>query len=458
MTRFSYTLALRLMAPFIWIWMALRARRSGGEWGILSAARFGRYKSAGDHFAPDPVWIHAVSLGETRAAQPLVQALLDADLPILLTHTTATGRAEAARLFAQAIARGQLRQTWLPYDFPGAVSGFLEYFMPCCGVLIEREVWPNLIREAGRKGVPMALVSARLSKASLQRSRWASRALKSAYRTLDAVLAQTEDDAQRLKLAGAYAPRVVGNLKFDVSLPPDQLETGRAWRRSAGRPVVAIASTREGEDALFIDRLAAARKGDVRGRPEGGSTAGVPATEQSGAALHMLIPRHPQRFDEAAALLRNSGLSFVRRSADKLRPPADVDVLLGDSLGEMAFYYAASDVAIVAGGFAPLGGQNLIEACAAGTPVIIGPHMFNFAQAAQDAVAAGAAIQVNDAPEALRVAWDLVQDAPKREAMRAAGQAWTAEHAGAAQRIIQALQPWLVGVKRLPKGKLAPPA
>lgn len=414
--------------------MAFRARRSGGEWGILSAARFGRYKKTVMPFASDPVWIHAVSLGETRAAQPLVQALLDYGLPVLLTHTTATGRAEGARLFAQAIDRNQLRQTWLPYDFPGAVGSFLDYFAPSCGVLIEREVWPNLIQQASRKGVPMTLVSARLSEASLRRSRWVSRALYKAYRTLDAVLAQTEEDAERLKQAGVYAPSVVGNLKFDVSLPEDQLEAGRVWRQAAGRTVVTVASTREGEDTLFINAF----KGIAQ--PAG----------QQGSVLHVLIPRHPQRFDGAAALLRASGLSFVKRSAGSAPPPADVDVLLGDSLGEMAFYYAASDVAIVAGGFEPLGGQNLIEACAAGTPVIIGPHMFNFEQAAQDAVAAGAAIQVNDASEALLTAWALLQDAPRREAMRKAAREWTAEHAGAAQRIIRALQPWLIGLKKSP--------
>lgn len=426
MTRFLYTLLLRFLSPLIWLWMRVRAGENRAQWQILAPARFGRYaEGQPDPSFAEPIWIHAVSLGETRAAQPLVNALLGEGFSVLLTHTTPTGRAEGVRLFGEAIASGQLRQTWLPYDFPASSRRFLKAFAPRCGILIEREVWPNLINEAVRAGISIVLVSARFSESSLRQSKWARRALRRAYASLDLVLTQTQADADRLREVGAFGPHVVGNLKFDVSLSKAQLEEGRRWRQSLGRPVIAIASTRDGEEDMF----AAAIRDNLH-------------VDASAGYLYLLIPRHPQRFDEAAAVLQKHGLPVVRRSSGMSMPPG-VAVVLGDTLGEMAFYYAAADVAIVGGGFSPLGGQNLIEACAAGCPVIVGPYMHNFQQATRDAVAAGAALQVNDAGEAVRTACVLLRDAPRHEAMRQAALAWTAAHAGATQRILSALRPWL---------------
>lgn len=438
MNRGVYTLALRALAPLIWLWMAHRARRAGGRWEIFSPERFGRVgpspepspqpsqvaspipsenPSALPYAAP--VWVHAVSLGETRAALPLLNALLERGLPVLLTHMTATGRAEGERLFRDAIARGQLRQAWLPYDFPGATRRFMAAHRPRCGLLMEREIWPNLLAAARQARVPMALVSARYSESSLRQARRMGGVMREALAGLDIVLAQTAEDAGRLAQAGAPAAQVTGNLKFDLVLPPAQVQAGRAWRAQLGRRVVAVASTREGEDAPFlaaIKRHAAAPN----------------------APLFLLIPRHPQRFDEAARLLAEAKLEFARRSADAA-PPAQAAVLLGDTLGEMAFYYAASDVAIVAGSFAPLGGQNLIEACAAGVPVIVGPHTFNFKQAAEDAVAAGAACRAEREGAAVDAAMALLADEARREAMGAAAARWFRSHAGATARTMQAL-------------------
>ncbi|MEB6662913.1 3-deoxy-D-manno-octulosonic acid transferase [Achromobacter ruhlandii] len=436
MNRTVYTLGLRALAPLVWLWMARRARRAGGEWGIFSPERFGRALSGAtvpDRFAPGktgataaiegPVWVHAVSLGETRAAQPLLQALLDRGLPVLLTHITATGRAEGARLFADAIARGQLRQAWLPYDFPGATRRFLAAARPRCGILIEREIWPNLLAAARRAGVPMALVSARFSESSLRQAGRMGGVMREALAGLDLVLAQTAPDAERLARAGAPQPAVSGNLKFDLSLPQDRVREGQAWRARLGRPVVALASTREGEDGPFIAALK--------------RLAGTP-----GGPLFLLIPRHPQRFDEAAALLEQAGLPYVRRSTGQ-EPEPRTTVLLGDTLGEMAFYYAAADVAVVAGSFAPLGGQNLIEACAAGVPVIVGPHTFNFQQAASDAIEAGAAQCQPDPERAVAAALALLADPVARQAAGDAARAWFASHAGATARTMDALAPWL---------------
>jgi 3-deoxy-D-manno-octulosonic-acid transferase len=446
MTRFAYTTLLRLLAPLIWTWMKVRASKAGGDWEIFGAERFGRIDRrihpGITHRAR--IWIHAVSLGETRAAQPLIQALLDDGHSLLLTHTTATGRAEGERLFSEALRSSRLMQAWLPYDFPGATRRFLSYFMPHCGILIEREVWPNLIHQASKLGIPMVLVSARFSASSQRQARWAGRALRQAYAALDFVAAQTPSDAERLKQAGAHNPHVLGNLKFDVSLPIEQLHAGLAWKQSLGRAVVTVASTREGEDALFTD-LISSWVHDVTAASVQLDDGQILSKQGAGSVLHTLVPRHPQRFAPAAALLHSHGLVFSRRSAGNEIPPPDAQVLLGDSLGEMAFFYAASDVAVIAGGFMPLGGQNLIEACVAGTPVIVGPHMHNFAQATQDAVEAGAAIQVSDAREAMREAWALLKDEPRREQMRAAALKWTAAHAGATRRILDALAPWLAG-------------
>jgi len=426
--RVCYTLVLRLCAPLVWLIMARRARRAGGTWQILAGERFGRY--ATDHPARRvrPVWVHAVSLGETRAAEPLLRALLDQGLSVLLTHTTATGRAEGARLFAAAVQSGQLVQAWLPYDFPGSCRRFLAHWRVRCGVLIEREIWPNLLAQARAAAVPMVLASARFSASSLKQARWLGPVQREALAGLHIVLAQTEDDAKRLRQAGACRVSVVGNLKFDVSPAPELLAQGRAWRAQTNRPVLAIASTREGEDALFVQALQALRAHD--GMNAAGSR-----------LLVWLIPRHPQRFDAAAAQLAAAGLSYVRRTrGETAQPPgAAVRVALGDTLGEMAFYYGASDVAIVAGSFAPLGGQNLIEACAAGVPVIVGPHTHHFADAVRDAVAAGAALQVADASMALEQALQLLEDAPRRAAMAQAALRWSLRHTGATQRILAAL-------------------
>ncbi|MEI2415788.1 3-deoxy-D-manno-octulosonic acid transferase [Orrella sp. JC864] len=418
-SRAVYTLALRALAPALWLWMARRARSAGGQWQILGRERFGRHDRP--PFAARPVWVHAVSLGETRAAQPLLHALLARGLPVLLTHVTATGRAEGQRLFAAAIAQGQLAQAWLPYDFPEAADRFLAHFQPRCGVLVERELWPNLLAAARRRGVPMTLASARFSESSLAQARWLGAALREALGGLQAVLAQTGADARRLALAGARDPQVVGNLKFDVQLPAAQLQAGRAWRAALDRPVLAVANTREGEEAPLAQALARWLQAAGQARP-----------------LCLFVPRHPQRFEQAAQALAQAGLAVVRRSAGQL-PGPQAQVLLGDTLGEMPFFYAAADVAIVAGSFAPLGGHNLIEACAAGLPVIVGPHTHNFKQAVEDAVAAGAALRADDAAQAVSQAASLLEDAARRARMGEAARAWTAQHAGATGRILAAL-------------------
>ena len=354
--------------------------------------RFGHY--AGTQASSRPVlWIHAVSLGETRAAAILIAALRRAqpDLRLLLTHSTATGRAEGVRLLREGDA-----QAWFPWDTPRAVKGFLDHFRPSAGVLMETEVWPNVIALCRARGVPLTLANARLSDKSLAQARRLSRLARPAYGALRAVWAQTQADARRLAEVGATVQGVFGNLKFDAAPDPAQLAQGRDWRAASAQPVVMFASSREGEEAEFLRAIA-----------------------PHDSVQWLLVPRHPQRFDEVAALVAQSGLTVSRRSV-WLDAPAPAAVWIGDSLGEMALYYALADVALLGGSFAPLGGQNLIEAAACGCPVVMGAHTFNFGEAAQLAQEAGAARRVATMEEGVQRPWIWPRDALARRRVRAA--------------------------------------
>ncbi len=378
--------------------------------------------------------VHAVSLGEMRAAQPLVQALLSEGHKVLLTHLTYTGYAEGQRAFNKAIIDGQLIQQWLPYDFPGAAKRFYAHYQPQLIAVIEREVWPNLLHQARRADIPVLLVSARFSARSLRKAVRMGALMHTAYARFTAIYAQTFQDAQRLEHAGGKAVRVSGNFKFDVQLSADQVERGKWFADSLGRKIVVIASTREGEDQQFIDAI---RRYIKREQQQD--------LDCHQRTLFYLIPRHPQRFESAATLLQAEGWNVVRRSelmqtgdgtSSSLACCKNADVLLGDSLGEMAWYYSQAQVAIVGGSFAALGGQNFIEACALGVPVIVGPHTRNFEQAVSDALAEGAALRANNAETAVKQAMQLLEDSTQRQRMADAGHHWVQKHTGSVQRVM----------------------
>ena len=430
-SRVLYDLATWLAQPLL---RRKLRRRGAAEPGYLHAVdeRFGHYSQPRPADAAPLVWIHAVSLGETRAAAILLAALRPRlpGMRLLLTHGTATGRAEGAGL----LQPGDV-QVWQPWDSPGAVRRFLAQYRPDVGVLMETEIWPNLILQASARGVPLALANARLSEKSLRGARRAGGLLRPAYRALSAVWAQTEADAVRLRAIGAGPVTVLGNLKFDARPAPELLARGRAWRAESRRPVVMLASSREGEEAEFlkqIQALALAERAPAAIKKEMFDTT-LPTVQW------LIVPRHPQRFDAVADAIAAAGLSVSRRSA-WAAAPEPADVWLGDSLGEMSAYYALADVALLGGSFAPLGGQNLIEAAACGCPVVMGPHTFNFAQAAELAQAAGAARRVADLAAALAAARALLADAPVLAAMRRAAQDFARAHRGAAERTAEALQ------------------
>jgi 3-deoxy-D-manno-octulosonic-acid transferase len=409
-------LALPLLPMRLW-W---RGRREPGYRAHV-LERFGRYATPFRRTAVGALWVHAVSLGETRAAAPLIERLLR-EMPeqtIVLTHMTATGREAGRALFGERVV-----QAWLPYDLPFAVRRFFAHFAPRAGLLVETELWPNVASEAVLRGVPLLLVNARLSERSARGYRRVDALSRPMFAALAGVAAQSAADAARLSAAGARDVATIGNLKYDVAVTAADRERGATLRTLLGRerPVLALASTREGEETLLLDAHTRAR---------------LPS-----ATLVLIVPRHPQRFDAVAALLTERGIRFTRRSENR-SVPADVRVVLGDSLGEMLAYYAAADVAFVAGSLLPLGGQNLIEPIAAGTATLIGPHTFNFAQAAEAAVAAGAARRVRDADEVFTAAGELLDDAAARQRMRAAGETFLAAHRGAVDRLWTWLAPRL---------------
>ncbi|MDH4449227.1 MAG: 3-deoxy-D-manno-octulosonic acid transferase [Rhodoferax sp.] len=396
------------------------ARRAQAEplYGAWVEQRFGVYDLApwpapGAGRAP-VVWLHAVSLGETRAAAALLARLRERmpGMRLVLTHGTATGR-EAGAALLQA---GDV-QVWQPWDTPTAVGRFLAHFKPDVGLLMETEVWPNLVAGCAQRGVPLCLVNARMSEKTYRASRRLRGLSAAAYRGLHAVWAQSQADAQRLRALGAPVQGVLGNFKFDATPDAALLAQGRAWRAAAGRPVLLFASAREGEEQMLLDVLA-------QQRPLASPTPPLPFQL-------LVVPRHPQRFAEVAQRCAEAGYSVGLRSQWGEAPPV-ADVWVGDSLGEMALYYGMAHVALLGGSFAPLGGQNLIEAAACGVPVFMGPHLFNFAEAATLAAEAGAALRCADIADAVDQAVATAHDATRLHAMQDAALGLGAAHRGAA--------------------------
>jgi 3-deoxy-D-manno-octulosonic-acid transferase len=416
MARFIYTLAVLALLPWAILHLLWRARRQPEylrHWG----ERFGYF----DAVPPVPshqgiplritIWLHAVSVGETRAAQPLVAALRERypGYRILFTHMTPTGRATSEALFGDSVDH-----IYLPYDTPWAVRHFLRHYRPRFGLIMETELWPNLIAACRRESVPLRLVNARLSQRSAGRYAKFPALTREALRGLVAIGAQSTADAARLEALGAQGVTVTGNIKFDIEAPDEQLCLGRELRlRYGNRPVWLGASTREGEEALILDAWRKVGAGDT--------------------ALLVIVPRHPQRFDEVARLAAERGFVVQRRSDDAPVAPS-TQVLIGDSMGEMFAYYASADVAFIGGSLLDFGSQNLIEAAACGTPVLIGPSTRNFAEAAREAIACGAALSIGDADDLVAQVNALLANGDRRRDMGNAGRAFAERHRGATAR------------------------
>ena len=422
MPNLVYSLLMTLVAALLPFKLWWRGRKQADyllHWGD----RYGYYQQT---TRLPLIWLHCVSVGETRAAQPLVQALLAAypQHAILISHGTPTGRETSGQLFKQQIADGRILQAYLPVDMRSAARRFFTHFQPQLGMLMETELWFNLLAEARARNLPMALLSARLSEKSARGYARLGRLTRDGLQSLALIAAQTDADALRLQALGADHVIVCGNLKFDVTPPADSQAQGDALRMLLGstRRVLMAASTREGEEALILDAL------------DELDTSHIPDL------LTLIVPRHPQRFAEVEALLKARGIRYALRSTLNTPLSPEVKVVLGNSMGEMYTYYAASDVAVIGGSLQPLGGQNLIEAAAMGVPVILGPHMFNFAQVTQAAVEAGAALPLTDVSQLGAQLESLLSDSARLAQMSEAARGFIASHRGTTQRLMQQIQ------------------
>ncbi len=423
--RTLYSLMLTLMLPLILARLFWRGARQPGYREHI-AERFGRYHQPQ---LKRCIWIHAVSVGETRAAEPLIRRLktLYPTHPILLTSMTPTGRATANELFGDTVTC-----VYLPYDIVTLHQRLIDYFQPSVLLIMETEIWPNLLHACKRNGLPAFLINGRLSEKSQRgyaRVAVIRTLVRRALESVQVVAAQSEADAGRFRALGAKNIVVTGNIKFDLHFEPALVALGETWRtQRGGRRVLLCASTREGEESLLLD--AYVKTFDAQARRE---------------LLLVIVPRHPQRFDLVADAINSAGLRFNRRSLamPEVANDLSMEVLLGDSMGEMTAYYALCDVVIIGGSFLPLGGQNLIEACAMGRPVIMGQSTFNFAEATQLAKDAGAMLQVHDALDAMRTAQALLHDDVRQQQMRKAGFKLTAANRGATEKTLALIAPML---------------
>ena len=376
------------------------------------------------------IWVHAVSVGETRAAAPLIETLIQSGEKILLTHMTPTGRDTGRELFANHIASGQLVQSYLPYDIHWAVNFFYRYFSIKVGLIMETEVWPSLILSARQKSLPVILINARLSERSARRVSRFSNFAQLIYQSFTKILAQTNLDAKRYESLGLSNVMVTGNLKFDVTPNLQQIEHALALKKKLNHQVqiVCAASTRDGEESLIIEAWQTFLK----------------TKENPSDFCLFIVPRHPQRFDDVFAQLQSNFPKVLRRSS--LGDQGFIEainqgrVILGNSMGEMSFYYALSDIVIMGGSLLPLGGQNFIEACALSRPIILGEHTFNFQQASTDVIDSRAAIRIFDVADLVKAVDLLLTNHQVKEDMSTNALDFANQHTGATKKIIEVIQ------------------
>jgi 3-deoxy-D-manno-octulosonic-acid transferase len=416
-----YGMTVSLLRPLAASHVKRRARQEP-VYGEHIAERYGNYTGVPSE---GWIWIHAVSLGETKAAAILIRELrhLMPEMRLLLTNGTATGRQAG-----QEILRSGDHQVWLPWDTPGACRRFFSHFQPRIGIMIETEVWPVLCATARSSHVPLILANARLNSKSEAKALCLSVLSQAAYQSFRYVFAQTPLDAQRLANVGAQQIEVFGNLKFDAYTQPAIQQQGLAWKAKiqSRSSVVMLTSSREGEEKLFLQNVIQCHK-KIRSAPS------------EIRVQWLIVPRHPQRFDEIQSYCEELGLTVSRRTQWHSAPLL-ADVWLGDSVGEMAAYYSLADIALLGGSFESFGGQNLIEAIAADCPVVMGPHTFNFFEACASAQAHGAACRVQTMQEAVDLALSLIDSPLKLTAMKEQGKKWLNLSQGSAKKMAERIK------------------
>ncbi|NEX19393.1 3-deoxy-D-manno-octulosonic acid transferase [Thiorhodococcus mannitoliphagus] len=415
MTLGLYSLLLRLILPIALLRLYVRSFRAPEY-----RRRIGERLALGHPAPRADLWIHAVSVGEVQAAELLIRRLRGRDpaLRILVTTTTPTG---AARL--QDLCGDRVEHRYTPYDLPGVMRRFLVQVRPSLVVVVETEIWPNMLAACEPRGIPVMLANARLSARSARGYARLARLTGETLRRFSRIAAQTEADAQRFVGLGAEPKRVqvTGSIKFDLHQPASRRELAETLRRAWGiqRPVWVAASTHEGEEGPLLE---AHRR----------------VLERLPNALLVLVPRHPERFGRVAVLVERYGFAMVRRSHHE---PCreDTAVLLGDTMGELAAFLAAGDAAFIGGSLVPTGGHNLLEAAAAGVPMVVGPHTFNFAQITAMMVEEGAAARVADAAELAEVMSSWLSDAALRAQVGEQGRVVVERNRGALDRLMAVL-------------------
>ena len=414
--RFIYSLLFYLLIPPI-LWRMLWRGRHEPAYRKRLGERFGLYRQSGP--SERVIWIHAVSVGEAEAAFPLIRSLRRQfpSTPFLVTTTTPTGSARV-----QSVLKAEVAHVYLPYDLPDAVARFLDHFRPDLAVIMETEIWPNLFHASAVRGIPLAIVNARLSERSARGYARLGGFTRNTLANVRLIAAQTQADAERFLAVGAKPEtvRITGNIKYDLELPDDYLQQGIVLRDSlfGKRPVWIAASTHEGEELLVLRAFAEIRVA----KPE---------------LLLVLVPRHPPRFDKVANLCLSEGFTLSRRSLNETAKQADV--FLVDTLGELRQFYAASDIAFIGGSLVPVGGHNVLEAAVAGIPVIFGPHMFNFLEAGRRLKEAGGAVQIAEGEELAGIVIDLLHDVNRNLRMGEAGREFVESGRGALARVQEAL-------------------
>ncbi|SDI01950.1 lipid IV(A) 3-deoxy-D-manno-octulosonic acid transferase [Pseudomonas panipatensis] len=417
MNRTLYSLLFHLGLPLVALRLFLRSRKAPAY-----ARRIGERFALGlPPLRPGGIWVHAVSVGESIAAAPMIRALLarHPELPITVTCMTPTGSERIRALFGE-----QVQHCYLPYDLPWAAARFLDRVRPRLAVIMETELWPNHIHQCARRGIPVALANARLSERSARGYARFAGLTRPMLAEMSWFAVQTEAEAQRFRDLGARPEcvSVTGSIKFDLRIDPQLLARAAALRadwQAAQRPVWIAASTHAGEDEII---LAAHRK----------------LLQTHPAALLILVPRHPERFNGVHELCRREGFACVRRSSGEA-VSAQTSVLLGDTMGELLFLYALADVAFVGGSLVENGGHNLLEPAALGKPVLSGVHLFNFLDIAAQLRAVGALREVLDAPGLALAVGQLWDEPETARQMSAAGLGVLRANQGALQRLLDGL-------------------
>lgn len=418
MIRLLYAVVTYLLAPVYALYWFVRGIANRAYWD-----RFGQRFGFGYPAIPNgSIWVHAVSVGEVQAAVPLVRALARRypDCTMLVTTVTPTGAARVASVFGDSV-----RHCYIPFETPNAVRTFFNATNPRIALIMETEIWPNLYHACGARGIPLVLVSARISPKSVDHYRKLLPLFRETLSHGIVIAAQSEADAERFRSLGARPERtrVTGNIKFDIEIDPGLAARGQALREDTlgARPVWVAASTHNREEELILAAHAEVR----RSFPD---------------ALLVLVPRHPERFDAVRQLLERDGTAWVARTANRTAEPATA-VFLGDTMGEVPLFYSAADVAFVGGTLVPVGGHNLLEPAAVGLPVVAGPHLFNTQEIADLFARLGALEIVHDEAELAGAVTRLFRDAGEARRMGEAGRRIVLDNRGALARLLDLIAP-----------------